>query len=204
MRHLFLLALLSAGIRPAAMYAQESGGVSVFLVSYGALSIGAIQSLLSTKRPRALLPGDQIRVRLRGFPETISRLRVVALDGDSISVGADSIGWRFARDDVESLELNLEPHGRWAEGWGIGLLVGGAVGAIWGYSKWTDDPDDWFTHNQSAVFGGVIFGVLGSTAGAVFGLGAPGKWVPAEGWARRVSVTPVVGRRTGVAARFSF
>ena len=204
MRHLLLLALLSAAIRPPAMHAQGSGGVSVFLVSYGALSIGAIHSLLSNQRPRALLPGDQIRVRLRGFPETISRLRVVALDGDSISVGTDSIGWRFARADVESLELNLEPHGRWAEGWGIGLLVGGAGGAILGYSSWDDGSDYWFTRNGSAAVGGIIFGVLGSTAGAVVGLLVPGKSVPAEGWTRRMSMTPFVGRRTGVAARFSF
>ena len=133
-----------------------------------------------------------------------SKVRIVALDGDSISVAADSLGSRFARADIESLELNAKPYGRWAEGWGIGLLVGGAVGAIWGYSKWTDDPDNWFTHNQSALLGGIVFGVLGSTAGAVIGLGVPGKWVHAEEWARRVSVTPVTGPRTGLAVRFSF
>jgi len=197
-----VLALLSIAALPAPVLSQNGSG-SVFLVGYGVLSVGAINSLVSRDRPRIVGPGDRVRVRLRGVSGQSGEVRIVKLDADSLWVTSDFGAQQFARADIESLEVNVEPHGRWAEGWGIGLLVAGAGGALLGYSSCPKDTC-FFGRNGTALLGGVALGVLGSTAGAVIGLFAPGKWVSADQPAGRVSVTPVVGRRTGLVARFSF
>ena len=202
-RRFLVPTLLSLAALPAPMLSQVDG--SVFLVGYGVLSISAIKSLVSRDHPRIVGTGDRVKVRLRGVSGHSGEVRIVKLDADSVSVTSefDVVAQRFARVDIESLEINVEPHGRWAEGWGIGLLVGGAGGALLGYSACTED-DCFFSKNDSAVIGGIIFGVLGSTAGAVIGLFAPGKWVSSDWESRRVSVAPVVGRRSGLVARFRF
>ncbi len=194
MQRFLALALLAVAALPAPMLSQVDG--SAFLVSYGFLSISAIKSLVSRDRPRMVGTGDLVRVRLRGVSGYSGEVRIVELDADSVSVIRDSVTQRFARVDIESLQINVEPHGRWAEGWVIGLLVGGTCGALLEYSARNSD--------DGMIYGRVVVGVLGSTVGAFVGSFAQGKWVSIDRPAWRVSVTPVVGRRTGLVARFTF
>jgi hypothetical protein len=146
-----------------------------------------------------------MRVRLRGSAAWSDPAQVTHVDADSVVlVQGETASQRFARAEIDSLQVKVST-GRWAEGCGIGLLAGGAIGAVIGYTASGENGgDDWFTPREGAVIAGVALGVTGSVLGAGIGLLAPSRWVtignPPES---RFSIVPSVGRR-GFVARFRF
>ena len=206
MRRVAVVPLLIAFAITPARAQSPSGSGSAFLIGYGALSLGAIVNLINRDAPPTIETGTHLKVRLRGFTDWSKPVRVVRLDRDSLWVAGDSADQHFARSEIDSLRIKVST-GRWAEGWGIGLLAGGAVGAALGYTSSSshDGGDDWFTPGEGAVIGGIVFGVGGSIVGAGIGLGAASRWVTvgAPTTESRFSITPTIGRR-GFVAQFRF
>lgn len=90
---------------------------------------------------------------------------------------------------------------------GIGLLAGGVTGALISYASF-DEPDasEWClmlcTRKETALFGGMLLGLISGTAGGIVGaLSPPQRWerVPLAG---RVSLDAAAGN--GVALSISF
>lgn len=199
--YLISLVAIAAMTTPA----RSQGVESAFLVGYGVLSIGAVASLASRGTPPVVEVGTRLKVRRRGVADWSSDLQVVRLSSDSMVVATDSGTLSVPRSEIDSLRIKVST-GRWAEGWGIGLLAGGAAGAAVGYASiGQDGGDDWFTPGEGAVIGGIVFGVTGSILGAGIGVLAPSRWVTigAATAESRLSITPTIGRR-GFVAQFRF
>ena len=198
---------LALSVLPAApLQAQEAAGI--FLIGYGALSVGAVVNLVSRSPTVAPALGSVVRVRVRGLGDGDIVGRIAGLDVDSITMERDSARMRIARSDVLQMQVNIGARRRWATGWGIGLLGGAAVGGVAGFSSGDDKDGGWFslTANEKAAIGAVALGILGSTAGAVIGLMAPDQWVGASGVGDggRIAITPMIGTRAGLSARIQF
>jgi hypothetical protein len=201
-RHAVWLTLL-LGIGATRVRAQNGGGAA-FLVGYGALSIGALTSLATRNSQPGIDADTRVRFRLRGAEDWSEPVRVFRVNPDSVFVEGESTPRRsFARSAVDSLRVKVST-GRWAEGWGIGLVAGGAVGAALGYAAASSEGsgDDWFTPGEGAVIGAVVLGVSGSVLGAGIGLLAPSRWVTIGNPAQksRVSIAPSIGRPGFVAS----
>jgi len=194
------LILIAAIATPAAAQGVETA----VIVGYGALSIGAISSLASRNKPPQVEPGTTLKVRLRGSSNWSSSAMLVRVTNDSIVVASDSGASAFARSAIDSIQVKAST-GRWAEGWLIGLIAGGATGALLAYeSTAASGGDDWFTPNQAAVVGGVFLGATASIVGAGIGLLAPSRWVTIGDLRdARVSIAPTLAR-PGFVARIQF
>ena len=178
----------------------------VFLVGYGVLSVGALHSLLTLGNPPNVVVGTRLKVRLRGFADWSEPVSVLRVDADSVFVQGTSLDRHFARSEIDSVSIQAS-HGRWAEGWAIGLLAGASGGALLAYTAASRDPtsDDSLTPDEAAVVGGIILGVGGSIVGAGIGLLAPSRWVTIGGLPRdsRLSIVPTI-RRPGFVAHLRF
>lgn len=199
----FVPLLIACAITPVR---AQGGSGSAFLIGYGALSLGAIANLINRDAPPTVEVGTQLKMRLRGSADWSYPVHVVHLDRDSVWVAGDSANTHVARAEIDSLRIKVST-GRWAEGWGIGLLAGGAAGAALGYTSVSNDGgDDWFTPGEGALIGGIVLGVSGSVLGAGIGLLAPSRWVTIGGSTSaesRFSISPTIGRR-GFVAQFRF
>jgi len=97
----------------------------------------------------------------------------------SVKLVTDSVSWyspsgelqQVARDEVETVVLIDRGRGV-LEGFGIGIVVGGVLGAIMGYAG-GDDPPGYmsFSAEENAVIGGTFFGLLGGIVGIIIGAG---------------------------------
>ncbi len=194
------LILIAAVATPA----RTQGVGSAVLVGYGALSIGAIVNLASRHKTPTIDMGTTLKVRLRDSLDWSSTATVVRMTNDSLVVVSDAGPRGFARSGVDSIQVKAST-GRWAEGWLIGLIAGGAVGAALAYQVDASTPaDDWFTPNQAAVIGGVFVGGAASVVGAGIGLLAPSRWVTIGDPGKvRVSILPTLAR-PGFVARIRF
>jgi hypothetical protein len=183
---------------------RSQGVESAFLVGYGVLSIGAIASLSSRGNPPTVETGTRLRMRLRGTSDWSNDVRVARLTNDSMVVANDSGSWSIGRSEIDSLQVKAST-GRWAEGWLIGLVAGGATGAILAHEAVdANQGDEWFTPGQAAVIGGVFLGGSASIVGAGIGLLAPSRWVTiGNPKGARVSIAPTLVR-PGFVAQLRF
>jgi len=175
--------------------ARSQGVESAVLVGYGVLSIGAIVSLSSRGNPPAVETGTTLRMRLRGTTDWSKTVRVARITNDSMVLASDSGSWSIGRSEIDSLQVKAST-GRWAEGWLIGLVAGGATGAFLAHEAAdANQGNDWFTPGQAVVIGGVLLGASASIVGAGIGLLAPSRWVtignPKDA---RVSIAPMLAR----------
>lgn len=177
----------SAGAQQATTANLVGAGVGV---GYLALSIGSIVRLAGHSRQARV--GDRVRDR------STSRIGLLtAIDADSVTVRSDAGETRFSIDDVRRLRVSEGREHKWAQGWAIGLLAGGTLGAVVGLASKApaEDPNCDFlcpTRNQDAVFGGLGAGVLGSLVGAGIGALASGeRWSRISRFAQRVAVRPL-------------
>src|SRR5262249_6271798 len=84
-------------------------------------------------------------------------------------------------DSLVGLQVNVGRTGRWAQGWGLGFLIGAGTGAVIGLASGDDPPATFvrFTAAEKALVAGGALAIGGSTLGALLGLVAPQRWVPA-------------------------
>jgi hypothetical protein len=102
------------------------------------------------------------------------RLRVT-----SVKIVVDSIYWYSPDDELQQIPVAkvetvvLNNRGRGAlEGFGIGILVGGVLGAIMGYAEGDDTSGFWReSASEKATYGGIGFGLLGGIVGIIIGAG---------------------------------
>ncbi len=174
-----------------------------FLVGYGMLSAGAIHSLATRGTPPVRV-GSRIKVWLRGPGHWSDSGRIEVMSADTIVVS----GWlngRFSRFDFDSLRVKAS-FGRWAEGWGLGLVMGGVAGASLGTRVSPDNPLYSRTPAKNVLVWGTIMGISWSTLGSAAGLLLPSRYVIVGGEPgneSRFSVGPTVGK-PGLVAQFSF
>lgn len=171
-------------------------------IGYVALSVGAVVRLVGHAREANV--GDRIRDRSASGTLT-------TIDSDSVTIRSEAGDRRLARADLRGLRVYEGRERKWAQGWGIGLVSGGAVGALIGATSPApaDDPNCDFicpTREGDAVIGGVALGLAGSVVGALIGAATQGQhWSRINGFAERTSVQ--VAPRMGalaVQARISF
>jgi len=130
---------------------------------------------------------------------------LLAMDRESLTVklGGGGEPVTVMRAAITRLEIRQPGRSRGA-GAGVGLLVGGAAGALLGLAGGDDDPG---IVSFSAGDKAAIFGVLGAGVGALVGFaaGGGGSWVgvdPAAGV--RVSVGPARGDGISAQVRIGF
>ena len=198
----FVTLLLAAGTGSAR--GQENG--STFLIGYGVLTVGAIHNLATRNTPPKVEVGSNVKLWLRGCDSWSNRQRIRQLRPDSIVVEGNAGGRSYARSEIDSLRVKAST-GRWAEGWAVGLLAGGVVGAGLGLRiSGNDEYLDTGSPAKNALVWGIVMGVSGSTIGAAIGLLVPSRYVTIRnepGTDPRFSVLPTVGR-PGLVARFEF
>lgn len=174
--------LLMLGGRVAA--SQEAG--IIIGAGFGALTVRSLIRL--AELPSAAAYGDELRVKHRaGEALLTTRGRLTALNADSITLTNSEGVHPLARTDAITIRVFKGKETKWAQGWALGFLGGGALGAIGGYTS-GDDHDGFFnfTHRQKAGVFGAAFAFLGSFAGAL-----AGSMVTGDHW-RRVSKLPSV------------
>jgi hypothetical protein len=174
-------------------------------IAYGALSIGAIVTLIKLRDTAPVEPGQALRIP--GPGGSYRRGHVVRVEGDKITVEMDGEQTVLLPENLGGMQVSLGRSGRWAQGWGIGFVTGAATGALLGFASGDDPPGTFlpFTAGEKAVFVGAALGITGSALGALIGLAGPERWVlAAPDASRRVSVSPIVGRSSGVSVRLEF
>jgi hypothetical protein len=175
-----------------------------FLVGYGILSVGAIHSLTTRGAPPTVGVGSRIKVWLRASDHWSESGKIVFMDADSIVVQ----GWlngRYARSEIDSLRVKAST-GRWAEGWAVGLISGGVVGAGLGSRISRDEYLDAGSPAQNALVWGTVMGISTSTLGSAVGLLLPSRYVTVgtePGSESRFSVFPTIGK-PGLVAHLRF
>jgi hypothetical protein len=126
--------------------------------------------------------GDQARkvkrTQLDGTPwETTD---ITGIWGELIAVKPNSLllldasGKDVSADIADIKAIRIMKKSKFWTGAGIGVLIGGAAGAILGYSSGDDDPGMMFTFTagQKALMGGIGFGLVGLLLGGIAGAGA--------------------------------
>ena len=173
---------------------------------YAAVSIGAIGALVTMPDHADVEVGQTLRI---GESETGSRVgRVTGVDGGRISIDTDAGSMSISTDSLAYAYVNAGNGRRWAQGWGIGFVVGAGAGALLGYASGDDPPGVFirFNREQKAALAGGLLAIGGSAVGALIGLAGPDRWVratrPIE--TSRVSVDPMIGTRVGLTARIAF
>jgi hypothetical protein len=192
---------------------------SLLLSTLTALLLGVTP--LGAQDQLAPAPGDRVRVQRLGSPAMTARL--VRLAPDSLSYVADAHGGveqTVALGELRRLEVSggAAPAGPSAlRGAGIGLLAGGALGALVAAISHDDRPcagplpRDPFeaiagavvcehrpSARQAAVAGGFLGGLLGGAVGGVIGASNPGDRWEAVTIPARVTLSP------GGAGTFTF
>ena len=142
--------------------------------------------------------GDLVRVAVGQRPDLSWKTgRFVEVDGETLVFG-DA---RIPLDSIAEIQVYRGTHGHAGAGAALGLLIGGAGGALVGYYK---DPGNIYA-GLAAVLGGAVGGVLGLFTGIAIGSSIRGQtWrtVPLD--QLHVSFTPHHdGRfRLGLSVRF--
>lgn len=185
-----------------------------------ALSIASSVAPLAhadAQRPVPVRPDARVRVKHHALPSCARIGRVIAVEGDSVRVevpypAADArnspVCSTLAQTVVplRAVEVSLGVHRR---GWRAvrqGALIGGAAGAVIGYTSGEDDPDGWLALSRSdlAMIGGMAGMANGAVIGGVVGLiGYTERWAPASR-ASIVMIPDPARRRVGFTASFSF
>ena len=149
----------------------------------------------------SVAPGDTVRVTAPSMDTDDSVGTVAALESDTLTVQvegrADQLALPLA--SVTSLEVSRGRKSNIAKGAGIGLLAGGASGALFGIVGCAADPCEY--PGAVVLFFGVFGGGLGLLTGLVVGAATSGeRWeaVPLDGL--RVSLTPFASDGVSVSA----
>jgi len=124
--------------------------------------------------------GDQVRrvkkTRFDGTPwETTD---ITGIWGELIAVKPNSLllldasGKDVSVDIADIKAIRIVKKSKFFQSLGIGLLIGGAAGALIGYSDGDDPYDNFFswTAEQKAGIGAISFGLVGLTLGGIAGL----------------------------------
>lgn len=173
-----------------------------FGLAYVFLSGAALHRLVNF--PSVAVVGTQLRGRRWAVSgEEDFHGTIVRIDRDSITLTDANATIRFARSDILAMEMFRGRERKWAQGWGIGFVSAGALGATAGFFLADDDScDDFcFTPGQAAAILGIASAIAGSTLGALIGAAATGeRWsgVDRIGLDARFTVTPLGRRAVGV------
>jgi hypothetical protein len=203
---LVLLALVS---RVAPLRAQSEVAGAALGVAYGALSLAAIHHLVSRSDNAEV--GSLVRVSAQTSRGVILLSgKIAAIRPDTLTLyAADSTRQSIARFDLQSVDVYRGDGRRWAEGWAIGLLSGGAIGAIGGYAAGDDHGNDFlnFTRGDKAAILGIVGAVTGSVVGTLVGTMVRDEHWDHADWLRgasSVSVMPLGGHAVAVGAHLHF
>jgi hypothetical protein len=188
---------------PAVAPAQTERG-KVFLVGYGVLTVAAVGRLILGNGEADVAPGSRVHIHLASGTFVG---QVASISKDSLVIETPTGSRAFANTDLDDLGVSVGPRARWAQGYFYGLAIGSLCGAALGLSA--GDRPDLLGNNveEKAEIVGAIVGVDGSVVGAFVGA-----FIHREAWShpRRplgggsLAVTPVLGRRTGLAVRMTF
>jgi len=175
-------------------------------VAYGVLSIGAIGTMISMSDAAPVDAGSKIRIGGDGAGSRVGR--VLSVNAGRVMLETDAGQTTISADSLGEIEVSLGNSGRWAQGWGIGFASGAGIGALIGFASGDDPPGTFIRLNaeQKALVAGSVLAVGGSLVGTLIGLAGPERWVHATrpGETSRVSISPIVGSRVGLSAKFAF
>jgi len=173
-------------------------------LAYVIFSAAAVHRLFNFARPAGV--GSDIRGRVAAVSgERAFRGRIISIDRDTIALADSTDTLRFARADLSRVEAFRGYEKKWAQGWAVGFVSVGVLGAVTGAASGNDKPCDDFclTGGQKTLVLGVVGAVVGSSIGALIGLGAQGEhWSPVNriGSDLKVTVLPLRNRTIGFAA----
>jgi hypothetical protein len=178
-----------------------------------ALAVASIARLMDQGSDAAI--GNDIRIAVRDEHDAFAaRGTLTGFTRDSIELTANGSATRYARRNIRSMVTRMGTEGKWAQGWGVGLLAGGgafgAFGFAFGDSVVCDEVC--LSRSESGVVLGIAGAVVGSTVGAIIGASIEGdRWSrvrrlrdPRVGVVPIVTISPVIGRTTGLMARISY
>ena len=202
-----LTAFIASCAMTSRLRAQSSESTAISMgIGYSALSIGAIAALVTMPHEAPIEAGRMIRVGGSGNGYRVGR--VVAVDGNRLTLDTDAGQTTISADSLGDVEVSLGNNRRWAQGWGIGFVAGAGVGGLLGFASGDDPPGTFIRLNaeQKALLAGSLLGVGGSVVGTLIGLAGPERWVHATrpSTASRVSINPIVGSRVGLSAKIAF
>lgn len=177
---------------------------------WSALALGlTLASPLPAQQPPTLAPGTQVRIRWRGYPESLGG-QVRALRGDTLVV-RDSATQRETEVLLGALRTIEVYRGR---GTGIaftalGAVAGGVAGGLLARSLWSPPEPRGFIdlsikldREQTTVLGALagasIFGLLGHS------LGTAERWESLPLSSLRVGLAPLPAGRLGLGAAVTF
>jgi hypothetical protein len=179
---------------------------------YVVLSVASIARLAESDR--RLGAGDSVRVFARIDRKLMERRgRLASLSADSIVLGDDGVDRAYPLALVSRIDVYAGQESKWAQGWAIGFVGGAALGGVAGFASGDDPPGcDFICLNAGQK--GVILGVFGALTASTVGAGI-GALARDDHWragrkpskidlASRLTIAPVVGRATGLAARIAF
>ena len=106
--------------------------------------------------------------------------RLVGLDESLLTMTVSNALMEIPRSNIAVVETQVQK-GRKLRGTAIGLGIGGALGAVMGYSD-GDDPPGMFSMDagHKAAVGAVAFGVIGGLIGALAAPGEQWQEIPAD------------------------
>jgi hypothetical protein len=205
MRRALWILVGSATVSVPSLATAQVDPAKVILGGWGILAVSSVGRVIRGNGDADVWPGSRIRIRFGG--DTLVG-RVASLSTDSLVLEMTGSTRVLSTADIRDVQVSVGPQSRWAQGFLSGFALGGAGGALLGFASGNDKPG-WFsmTSNEKAVFFGATFAFYGSLAGTI-----TGSLISREGWANgrqparegSIVVVPVVGRRSGVAARLTF
>ena len=153
---------------------QTARSILIALLVVGGL--GRSVAKLDAQDARPIVPGDRVRVRLRGVPpialvgsvEWFGRdtLFVQTAAGFAPGGGSRAITWPLAVGDIRSLELSDGIHTHLVRGIILGAAAGAAAGIDVG---WASGSDIRMRASQKAFAYGVSLAAFGAGVGGVVG-----------------------------------
>lgn len=162
-------------------------GLAFRLVHAGLLLLGLLPCTgLHAQGVLQISPGERVRISSTALSDRVAGT-VLGVRGPTLIVRAENNDTVYASwPDIRRLETSLgaSRSATAVRYGGIGLLVGGATGALFGYATYEDaNESEWClmlcSRKDATVFGGTLLGIITGTVGGILGALAP-----AERWER--------------------
>lgn len=147
------------------------GGLALFLL---AASTPIEAQERSDDRGPSVRVGSTVRIQM---PDSVVEGEVVEVDGETWRVNVDGLRQdrtEVGPESVSRVEVKTGRQTNVLKGMGIGLLAGGASGALIGLA--TADEDAFFSENLQIAGAAVTFGALGLVAGTIIGAIPRDRW----------------------------
>ena len=203
-----LIALVVAPLAGPPARGQEQA-LLVVLIGDGVVGVAALTSLATRQCCARAVVNSEVRVvtHTAGVSHEIDGV-LSGADADSLTIAHDGVVDRVPRRSIRQFDVKMGTERKWAQGWVIGTLAGGVVGATGGFASGSDDPRGaWFAF--SAGEKAAIFGTVGSVLGGITGtlIGATinrSRWLRNEAPATSLIVGAAPHNSTAIELRVQF